>query len=80
MTTMKDRRLRADLIEMYKVTSSKESIDWVKPLNLRKNVDIYGPAANVCGNSLILPRESSSSRIRKYFLFLGNYKRQFLRD
>ena len=36
MTTLKDRRIRGDLIEMYKVMSSRESIDWVKPLNLRK--------------------------------------------
>ena len=36
ITTLKDRRIRGDLIEMYKVMSSRESIDWVKPLNLRK--------------------------------------------
>ena len=67
LTTLTDRRLRADLIEMYKVTSSRESINWVKPLNLRKNVDISGPAANVRGNSLNLRRESFSSRIRNSF-------------
>ena len=39
MTTLKDRRLRGDLIEMYKVTSSKKNINGVKPLNLRKNVE-----------------------------------------
>ena len=52
---------------MYKVTSSRESINWVKPLNLRKNEDIFGPALNVCGNSLNLRRESFSSRIRNNF-------------
>ena len=67
LTTLKYRRLRGDLIEMYKVTSSRESINWVKPLNLRKNVDISGPAANVRGNSLNLRRESFSSRIRNSF-------------
>ena len=40
--------MRGDLIETYKVMSGKESIDWVKPINLRKNVDISGPAASVC--------------------------------
>ena len=63
MTTLKDRRLRGDLIEIYKVTSRRESINWVKQLNLRKNVDIYGPAANVRENSLNLRKESFSSRI-----------------
>ena len=42
----KDMRLRGYLIEMYKVTSSRESIYWVKPQNLRKNMDISGIAAN----------------------------------
>ena len=67
LTTLKDRRLRGDLIEMYKVTSSRESINWVKPLNLRKHVVISGPAANVRENSLNLRRESFSSRIRNSF-------------
>ena len=66
MTTLKDRRIRGDLIEMYKVMSSRESIDWVKPLNLRKNVDISGPAVSVRGNSLSMRRESFSSRVRNF--------------
>ena len=51
ITTLNDRRIRGDLVEIYKVMSSRESIDWVKPLNLRKNVDISGPAVSVHGNS-----------------------------
>ena len=46
MNTLNDRRMRGDLIDIYKVMSSRESIDWVKPLNLRKNVDISGPAVS----------------------------------
>ena len=37
LTTLKDRRLRGDLIEMYKVMCVRESINWVKPLNLGVN-------------------------------------------
>ena len=44
LTTLKYRRLRSDLIEMYKVMSNRENINLVKPLNLRKHTDIYGPA------------------------------------
>ena len=40
LTTLKERRLRSDLIEMYKVISSRESIDSVKIINIRKNADI----------------------------------------
>jgi hypothetical protein len=67
LTTLKDRRLRGDLIEMYKVMCGRESINWVKPLNLRKNVEISGPAANTRGNSLNMRRESFSSKIRNSF-------------
>jgi len=67
LTTLQDRRMRGDLIETYKVMSGKESIDWVKPINLRKNVDISGPAASVRGNSLSTRRESFSSRVRNSF-------------
>ena len=49
------------------MTSSRESINWIKPLNLRKNVDISGPAASVRGNSVNLRRESLSSKIRNSF-------------
>ena len=38
LTTLKDRRLRGDLIEMYKVISRRESIEWVKPLNLYTSI------------------------------------------
>ena len=75
LTTLKDRRLRGDLIEMYKVISSRESIEWVKPVNLRINVNISEPAVNVRGNSLIsMRRESFSSRIRNSFCFLSTIK------
>ena len=66
LMTLKDRRLRGDLIEIFKVTSSRESIHWVLPLNLRKNMDISGSAANVRVSSN-LRRESFSSRIRNSF-------------
>ena len=67
LTTLQDRRMRGDLIETYKVLSNRESIDWVKPLNLRKNVDISGPALNVRGNSFSMRRESFSSKVRNSF-------------
>ena len=36
LTTLQERRMRGDLIETYKVLSNRESIYWMKPLNLRK--------------------------------------------
>ena len=70
LTTLQDRRMRGDLIETYTVLSNRESINWVKPLNLRKNVDITGPASSVRGNSLSMRIESFSSRVRNSFCSL----------
>ena len=36
--TFKERRLRGDLIEMYMVMCGRESINWAKPLNLKKTL------------------------------------------
>ena len=78
LTTLQDRRMRGDLIETYKVMSGKESIDWVKPINLRKNVDISGPAASVPGNSLSMRRESFSSRVRNSLCSWATIRDNFL--
>ena len=43
---------------MYEVMSSMENINWVKPLNLRKNVYISGPAESKRGNNLRIRRGS----------------------
>ena len=53
--------MRGDLIEMYKVMSSRKSIDWEKPLNLRKNVELSGPEVSARGESLSKGRESKLS-------------------
>ena len=57
--------------------SSWESIDCVKPLNLRKNVDISGRAVSLCGNSLSMPRESFSSRVRNGFCSWATTRENF---
>ena len=62
-----NRGLRGDLIEMYIVMCDRESINWVKLINLRKNVKISGPAANILGNFLKMRKDSLISRIRNIF-------------
>ena len=59
--------MRGDLTETYKVLSNRESIDRVKLLNLRKNVDISRPALNVQESSLFMRRESFCSIVRNSF-------------
>ena len=77
LTALQDRRMRGDLIETFKVLSNRKSIDWVKPLNLRKNVDISEPASSVRGNSLSMRSESFSSRVRYSFCSWATMKDNF---
>ena len=55
--------------------STRESINWVKSLNLRKSLDIPKPIESVRVNRLSMHRESFSSRIKNCFCSL-----QSLRD
>ena len=52
MNKLKDRGMRCDLIEMYKVISSRKSTNWVKQRNEKKDVEISGPAVSVREDSL----------------------------
>ena len=47
--------------------SCRKSIGWMKPLNLRKNVEISGPAVSVSGSSLSMLGESLILRVRNNF-------------
>ena len=67
LSSLKDRRTRGDLIEMFKVQKGLEKIEWVKPPLLTKNDGLLGPASSVRGNSLRLRRESFKSRLRNDF-------------
>ena len=78
LTTLHDRRMRGDLIVTFKVLSKRESIEWVKSLYLRKNVDISGPALSVRGKSLSLQRELFSSRAIISFCFWETIRDYFL--
>ena len=66
LTTLKKRRLRGDLIEMNKVISSKESIEWIKTHKSNEKHRSW-PAVNVRWKSLSMRRESLSSRQIKSF-------------
>ena len=67
MTSLKDRRIRGDLIEMFKIQKGLEIIYWVKPPLLTKNSDLTGPASCVRESSLRLRGESFKSRLRNDF-------------
>ena len=67
LTTLNDRRIRGDLIEMYKVVNEQEQIEWVNFPKLRSNLEITGPAMGVRGNSRRIRRESFKSKFRNNF-------------
>ena len=69
--------MRGNLIETYKVLGDRESLDWVKPLNLRKNMDTSGSASSVRGNSLSMRKESFNSRVKNRLCSLATIRDNF---
>ena len=58
ITSLKDRRVRGDLIEMYKVVRGLDEIEWTKSPVLRTDINMVGPAQWVRGSRLRLQIES----------------------
>ena len=67
ITSLKDKRVRGDLIEMYKVIKSLDEIEWTKSPVLRTDIYLVGPAQGVRGNRLRLRREAFKSRVINKF-------------
>ena len=42
MTPLTDRRIRGDIIEMYKITKGHEGIEWVNASRIRSDLDLNG--------------------------------------
>ena len=66
-TSLKDRRVRGDVIEMYKVERGLDEIEWTKTPVLKTDIDLVGPAQGVRGNRLRLGREAFKSRVKNKF-------------
>ena len=77
MTSLKDRRLRGDFIEILKVQKGLEKFEWVKSPFLIKNKEITGPASGARGNTLRLYRESFKSRLINNFSQLVTVRHSF---
>ena len=65
LSTLNQRRVRGDLIEMFKVLKGMEPISWERNPLIRQGID--GPASAVRGNSMRLIRESFKAKIRNDF-------------
>ena len=55
LATLKDKRIRGDLIEMYKAINEQKDMDWVSFPDLRS--DPTGPAIEIKGNIMRIRRE-----------------------
>ena len=42
LTSLKDRRIRGDIIEIYKIVKGNEGIEWVKTPRLRYDLEMKG--------------------------------------
>jgi hypothetical protein len=77
LTSLEDRRIRGDLIEMYKIVNGIEKINWTNGLPFRADRNVLGAAQGTRGNDLKLEREVFSSQVRnrnaRYIRFRENF-------
>ena len=64
ITSLEDKRVRDDLIEMYKVVRGQDEIEWTKPSVLRSDVGLTDPVEGIRGNQIRLCRNAFRSRLR----------------
>ena len=72
-----ERRLRGDLIELYKVLRCGEPINWIDGPKLSVSLMCEGPASAVRGNSLRLIRETFKTAINNRHTSAVNLRHRF---
>jgi hypothetical protein len=64
LTTLEERRVRGDLIQMFKVAKCIEDVGWVVPPLFRRDGSVCGLAGYLRGHGFCYSRESFPSRVR----------------
>ena len=77
LTRLSERRARGDLIQMYKVVSGLEEINWTNGVKYRPSGEVDGPAAGLRGHGLRLERQSFGARLRNDFSHFVGLRHQF---
>ena len=70
LTKLKDRRVRGDLIEIFKVISSRDSFNWTKPLNIKKNWKFLD-RLRVCAEIISVCAENHFVHVKETVSVLG---------
>ena len=63
LTTLKERHITEDLVEMYKAVNEQEEINWINCPKLRSDLEHRGPTTIIRGNNKIIRRESFNQNL-----------------
>ena len=66
-TTLQDRRVRGDLIQLYKVCHGLDKVQWQRKMLVTPSINSAGPASGIRGHNLRRTRESTYLSARHNF-------------
>ena len=67
LMSLKERRVRGDLIEFFKINKGLSSVDWFHPNKKCYSLDVGEPASNIRGHKHRLVKQHTRIRQREYF-------------
>ena len=65
LTSLHERRVRGDLIQMFKLTKGINEVEWVNPLVPASSLTLTGPARGISGHARRLSGQASTKCLQR---------------
>ena len=71
LMSLKDRRIRGDLIEEFKISNGMSIVNWSSGQKFTNSLNVSGPAAGIRGHNCRMVREAVFSSSFRFNFFLN---------